>query len=152
MERWLSPAPSKITLHPSALSPQGPGTKPPTVKLRRPNSFPYIHKHIHTKAHTLAFSTEHIQIPLIHIQEDQELCSECITWDLVFTRYPFALKGFCGLIFFYSVTPGNFICRYIFHIIFCHFFVLFISFKNIFFHFHDGPLQTKKATYFRGHT
>lgn len=39
-------------------------------------------------------------IPLTHIQEDQELCSECITWDLAFSKYPFALKGFCGLFLF----------------------------------------------------
>lgn len=47
-----------------------------------------------------------IQIPHHDTREDQEWCSECITWDLVLTRYPFALKGFCGLIFLYPVTPG----------------------------------------------
>lgn len=129
-----SPAPlrrSPYTLHSPfcPFSPQGPGTKPPTVTLKRPNSFPCIQTH--TQKHTLAFSTKHSHIPpQTHSRGPRIQCSECMTWDLVFTRYPFALKGFCGLIFFYSVTPGNLIYRYIFHIIFSvtsFFVVLFIS-------------------------
>lgn len=57
------------------------------------------------------------------------------------------LKGILWTDLFYSVTPGNLICRYIFHMIFSvtfYFVVLFISFTFI-----DGPLQTKKATDFR---
>lgn len=102
-----------------------PGTKPPTVMLKRPNLLPYV-PHTCTRATSIYTKythllSEHMQTtpPPILPQEEEELCSECITWDLELTRYPFASKGLCGLTFvFHSVTPGNLTCRYIFHIIF----------------------------------
>lgn len=145
------PAPLKITLHPSALSPKGLALNLQQYRWDVQTLFPthtYRHKRKHTYIAHMRIQHRTHSYPLIHIKEDQELCSECITWDLVFTRYPFALKGFCGLILFYSVTPGNLICRYIFHIFFSVTFFLLCYL----FHLHDGPLQTKKATYFREHT
>lgn len=129
--------------------PRGPGTKPPTVTLRRPNSFPYItHTHAQTqtrtyeKAHTHAFRS-----PYTHSRGPGN-----VQWmyymGFSIHQISICLKGILWTDFclFSKTPPGNLICRYIFHIIFSVTFSLFLCYL---FHLHDGPLQTKKSNLFQ---
>ena len=162
-ENWdsdFSRSPSEIALQPPPtpppslcpFPPRGPGTKPPTVTLRRPNSFPYItHTHAQTqtrtyeKAHTHAFRS-----PYTHSRGPGN-----VQWmyymGFSIHQISICLKGILWTDFclFSKTPPGNLICRYIFHIIFS---VTFSLFCVIYFIYTTGLCKLKKATYFRGQT
>lgn len=127
LERWLllllllpqTPPYSPVAFHPTARH----STSISNTETSKLVQTAHTDTNTHMQ-HAHAFRT-HADAPLhTHTPEDQELCSECITWDLLLTRYPFALKGFCGLTFLFS-NPGQFDTQiYVPH----HFFVSFFLF------------------------
>lgn len=119
----VSSALTKITLPtpPPALFPQGPGTKLPTVTLKRPNWFAFIQTHTHTHSH----SAQPVLIAPSYRFKRTRMVQWMYYMGFNVHQISICLKGILWTDLFYSVTPGNLIFRCIFH--FIVFVVLFIS-------------------------